>query len=98
MKVFEIWSEGYHAQGEHGIATLHAKMIAPTFDEAVEKYIEHRRTTNWPDIHKCYQKMERFISCPVSDEFPLGRKLAYVHSLWGCRLFDNESDARNQCG
>jgi hypothetical protein len=99
MKEFEIWSEGYAATGEHGTAFSHGIWPGDTFDDAVRNMIKHMsETERGNDIYSLYQRQERFIECPVSEEHPLGRRLTYVHSIWACRLFDNETDARKSFG
>ncbi len=38
MRLFEIWSEGYRATGESGVATLHGTGQGETFLEACDNY------------------------------------------------------------
>lgn len=98
MPVFEIWEEGYRATGEHGTATRLGGFEAKDFDEAVAAYVKLARATAFPDIDRYYARGRRWVTCPVSDDHPLGRKEVTVHSIWGCRLFDNEADARKSNG
>lgn len=71
--MYEIWSEGYIATGEHGTATFHGRFEGETFKDAV---------VNWT---KKYSDAQQYVSL---------ENMTY----WGCRLFDNESDARKSFG
>lgn len=73
----EVWSEGYMATGEHGVATLLGIYRADNFAEAVERHLQSH-----PESRKDYHYSI----------------LKNSHSIWGCRLFDNETDARKSCG
>lgn len=83
MKI-QIWSEGYIIQGGNGKAYLVAVVEADSFNEAVEKYNE---TIKIPDNRR---------------ESTWGKLKADwrdgIWSIWGCRLFDNEADARKSFG
>lgn len=94
MKEFEVWSEGYAATGEHGEATFGGKFMANDFDGAVEKYLKQKQETDFPDVMKYYSKNERFAERNNEGIMPK----IIVHSIWGCRLFDNETDARKSFG
>lgn len=98
MDQFEIWTEGYAATGEHGLATFHGVFSGKTFDDAVEMYLKREEESGFKDIMQHYKKTEKFVECAVSPEHPLGRKLTTVHYVWACRLFDNEKDARYSWG
>lgn len=45
MKQFEIWSEGYAATGDRGVAVLHGEAQGETFREAVLDFA--RRTPSF---------------------------------------------------
>lgn len=94
MKSFQIWIGGYRATGEDVKASYLATIEAETFDEAVQKYVKQRSESDWPEIYQYYYREERYVSCEVSNEHPLGRKLDWVHQIWACGLYDNEADAR----
>jgi len=70
--LFEIWSEGYCAQGNSADASLVECIEADTFEQACDK------------LHP-----------PADCREVNGRKEYYI---WGCRLFDNEYDARKHFG
>jgi len=70
MKVYDIWSEGYRATGEHGTAHHHGCAEGKTFRAACINFFDS------------------------SNEYFNKDKLAY----WGCRLFDNQADARDKYG
>lgn len=92
MKEYTIWCEGYAATGESGTADLMATIEAESFDQAVEKMLRVREQTDWPDIRKYYACRDQYVE---TEERP---KLIKVHSIWACRLFDNEVDARKSFG
>jgi antirestriction protein len=85
-KEFEIWSEGYRATGEHGTATFHGKFPGNTFDEAVENFKKAYEGT--VDTREVYEE--------INSDGIMPKKLQ--HSIWACRLFDNEADARKSFG
>lgn len=74
MKI-AIWSEGYIVTGEHGEVHFEGEFEAPSFDTAVQLFLEKN-----PYL-KAYHS------------FSNGS-----HRIWGCRLFDNEKDARKSFG
>lgn len=78
MPLFEVWSEGYMATGEQGIATFRGKAEAETFNEACIKVVGDKLDKD---------SQGDYI-------YGLGNK----YSIWGCRLFDNETDARKSFG
>jgi hypothetical protein len=85
-KEFEIWVEGYRATGEEGSATFLGKFPGNTFDEAVENYkIAHPGTV---DTREAYAPRNEDGVMPI----------VKIHSIWACRLFDNEADARKSFG
>ena len=68
---WEIWSEGYVAQGSESKANFHGKYKANSFAEAC---------------------VECFKNSP--DGYFVARDLTH----WGCKLHDNEADARVSFG
>lgn len=92
-KEFEIWCEGYRATGERGVAHLVGKSSAETFEEALEKHmIEHPRS----GIEKYQSNVVNDGEVLVNEKM---RKMMEPHyHIWGCRLFDNETDARKSFG
>jgi hypothetical protein len=92
MKDFEIWTEGYAATGEHGTASFEGTFKADTFDEAVESYLNIKEAGSWPDIRKYYRKGgTRIVDSKLVDHTD-------GHYIWGCQLYDNETDARKSFG
>lgn len=87
MKEFEIWSEGYRATGESSDATFHGKFAGETFDDAVNKFNE-----------QCVKKYGK----PSAEKGSVldGRTMKPLDDwrIWGCKLFDNEADARKSFG
>jgi hypothetical protein len=94
MKEWEIWTEGYRATGEHADASFDGKFPGETFDEAVENYLKEREATNFHDIRSYYRKSEMYTGRNTDGIM----ELKTVHSIWACRLFDNEADARKSFG
>lgn len=87
MKEFEIWIEGYRATGEYATASYIGKAIGETFEEACRNF-EYPEDFSSMGI-KIYSKGEKL----TIDKNGGGRP-----SIWGCRLFDNEADARKSFG
>lgn len=85
---FEIWMEGYRATGESGTATYEGKWEGETFDDAVKKYVFVK------DLGHLYDKGSRFL--PRDENGIMKEEVA--HRIWGCRLFNNEADARKSFG
>ena len=73
MKTYEIWSEGFIANGITLDATYLGTSEGNTFQEACENFAK---------------KDEEFARCFDLDDL----------TYWGCRLFDNETEAREFCG
>jgi hypothetical protein len=92
LKEYEVWSEGYMATGESGGATLHGKVMARSFREACnilmcKHYLEW--VTKMQDTNYTGQR----------DNPDSGMSYDPSHlTVWGCRLFDNEVDARKSFG
>lgn len=74
-KMYQVWTEGYRATGEHGTATYHGECLAESFQEACEKLLGDSLDKN-PDGTNRYP-------------YP---------SVWACRFYDNEADARKSFG
>ena len=68
-KTYEVWSEGYSATGDRGVARLMGRVEAKSFKGACDKLFENDSLFD-PD--------------------------RMTH--WGCRLYDNEQDARRLFG
>lgn len=85
-KEFEIWSEGYAATGERGTAVFHGRYFGETFDDAVEEF--KKQHSGQVDTKERYAERNKDGIMP----------LVKVHSIWACRLFDNEADARKSFG
>lgn len=83
MKRFNIWIEGYLTTGMEGIPST-AQLIAE--DVEGEDFMD--AVKNWYYKH------------PVENERNYGEFSIRggVPCLWGCRLFDNEVDARKSFG
>ena len=85
----EIWMEGYRATGESGAAQKIGEYQAESFDEAVEKYlIDHPDTGSGP---RRYTKNQF-----TTEEHYINRRAEW--NIWGCALFNNETDARKSFG
>lgn len=82
----EIWMEGYVIQGGEGKASLVATIEADSFDEAVEKYNGTAK-----------QPANRREPLGFGEHSPADLRDG-VWTIWGCRLFDNEADARKNFG
>lgn len=78
LRPIQVWSEGYSATGESGVAILHGIYLAPDFDTAVAMMLDKHRG------------LDNYYSPPTPD--------FNWHTIWGCRLFDNEQDARKAFG
>lgn len=73
LKEYEIWVEGYRANGDRGHAVIFGKESGTSFKDACERFADKH---SWFKI----------------------RFDAYRMTYWGCRLFDNEVDARKSFG
>lgn len=86
MREFKIWMEGFSATGQQQEASLLGTYLAESFDDAVEEY----KKKHPADVNT----RNRF--APRNEQGVMPQLT--VHSIWGCRLFDNESDARKSFG
>lgn len=84
MQSFEIWTEGYAAIGESGTATYHGDSISEDFIQACKIKLGSSDSFR---VEKIMVKWNR--GNPVYE---------LQASLWGCRCFDNEDDARKSFG
>jgi len=85
--VYEIWMEGFQATGQSSDAQMIGKGVGQTFDDAVREYARKN-----PD-----SKIEPYTrSSFSSDEHFKNRRSNW--KIWGCALFDNETDARKSFG
>lgn len=79
---YDIWSEGFIAQGSEGIPTKAQKFASgvegESFLDAVKKWYKSQKDAEY-----------RFGVLTIRD----GKAYTY-----GCRLYDNEEDARKACG
>lgn len=86
MKEYEIWIEGYAATGERAGASYLGKAIGETFAEACRNFREPEDVFNMGiQIRK------------KGDPLKLDEHYPYP-SIWACRLYDNEADARRFFG
>lgn len=74
------------ATGEHGTATKHGEYMAGSFDDAVRQYAEEHPNSVHPLTRESF----------MSQEYYEKRRSNWV--IWGCKLFDNERDARKAFG
>lgn len=83
MKEYEIWSEGYRASGDSGTAHLHAKIYASSFEDAILKHAIQN------------EAFYKYLSLGSNKNSKLD---GTYYTYWGCRIFDNESEARKSFG
>lgn len=84
--VVEIWMEGYRATGESSTATMLNQYHADSFDEAMTLYMEDNPGD--VDVKKI----------PKNSKSVQDSSFTKQYSIWACRLFDNETDARKSFG
>lgn len=84
---FTIWAEGFVITGNRSDANLIGTYEADSFDDAVEKYNE-----------ECIKKYGK--PSAVRGGLLDGKTMKPIDgwTIWGCRLFDNEQDARKSFG
>ena len=85
LKTFDLWLEGYGATGQSGPARLVCQVQGESFNSAVRYYV---RTLSADDPSKSYW------------QYDLHGRGHHVGgwAFWGCRAFDNETDARQSFG
>lgn len=88
----QIWMEGYIATGEHGTAHKIWEGEAENFDDAVRQYTE----TQDPEDVKRYGPIP-YTRASFTDEEAYQKRRSNW-KIWGCALFDNETDARKAFG
>lgn len=90
-KEYEIWIEGYAATGESGSAHFIGKSFGKDFRDACIGF------TYPEDI---IREWDGAILKKKGDPLPLDtdRKGNIELSIWACRLFDNEAEARKSFG
>jgi len=92
-KEFEIWMEGYAATGEHSPANLIGKSKGKTFEEACDNFRYSEDILGW-NKEVIVKK-----GSPLGlDKNPDGTNRYNRPSIWACRLWDNEADARKSFG
>ena len=91
MKTFEIWMEGFAATGESGTAQKIGEAEGETFEEAVMAFTQPEDVVSKYD-HKVIVSKGDTLNLDKDHDGKL--KL----SIWACRLFDNEQDARKSFG
>ena len=88
MKEYEIWEEGFAATGERAGARFIGKAMGETFEEACKNF-------RYPaDIVRSWDGM---VLVHKGDALKLDEHYPYP-SIWACRLYDNEADARRSFG
>lgn len=90
LKIYEVWREGFGATGDYSPAQLIGKSYARSFAQACHivfctEFLKMTEIVNKPDY-------EGYVDPDRWDYDPL--RLTY----WGCRLFNNETDARKSFG
>jgi hypothetical protein len=98
IKEFEIWIEGYAATGEHQKAHLIGKAKGKTFEEACINFRYPEDIENmWGTI---IVKKGTPLKLDKDPDQPDGfRRMSKGNlCIWGCALFDNETDARKAFG
>lgn len=89
-KEFEIWIEGYAATGEHGTANYIGNATGQSFKEACENF-------TYPEDIMGYDSSTIIVHKGDRLKLDEGRHYDYP-SIWACRLYDNEADARRSFG
>ena len=69
QKTYDVWQEGYSADGNSAPASFRGSATADSFQAACDKVCKNDSYYN-----------------------------SKTRSVWGCRLFDNEGDARRSFG
>lgn len=86
QKQYDIWSEGYISSDGHGKACFHGAYPGETFDDAVEAF--KKNYSGQVDTREGYGlRNEEGIIPNIK-----------IHSIWACRLFPTESEARKSFG
>ena len=86
IKKFEIWIEGYRATGESATAAKLGEYNAEDFDGAMRQYMDEN--LHVVDVHKVPKNIKS-----VKDS-----SFSKWYSIWACKIYDNEKDARKSLG
>lgn len=87
MKTFEIWMEGFSATGQSQDAQFIGKANGETFEDACRNFKYPKDSKDWQGkiiIHE-------------GDKLKFDMYYGYP-TIWACRLYDNETDARKSFG
>lgn len=90
-KEFEIWSEGYRTNGESSQAHFHGKSRGKDFIEACQNFFKGARYFSVHRPEEIYTESE----LSTLERLGMTEPTAY---FWGCKLYDNETDARKNFG
>lgn len=88
IKEWEIWIEGYAVSGNISTASFIGKATGETFEEACRNFREPENIVA-PQGGVVITKRGTGLNLDFSYGYP---------SIWGCRLFDNEAEARESFG
>ena len=84
---YQIWIEEYNGFKEHSDVQIIAEVEADSFQVACDQYFTNGN-------HPCYycgtEQYKDYQFCPLYNQGTL--------TYYGCRLFDNEADARKSFG
>lgn len=90
-KLIEIWMEGFQVTGQSSTARQIGLVFDVDFDSAIQQYKEI--IADLPGVMGVEDvKREHFFTEQAYND----RESSYM--IWGCRLFDNEADARKGFG
>jgi len=98
MKEWEIWIEGYSITGNSAEASLIGKAFGETFEEACRNFEQPENIMRvWPmpneDPILTHKGEKLKLDLNKDGSLRNGRP-----SIWACKLFDNEADARKSFG
>jgi acyl-CoA-binding protein len=84
---YEIWMEGFIISGQQAKASKVGEYDADSFDDAVKLY-------------NIYSKAAYGKEAAVKGGLLDGKTMQPIDgwTIWGCKLFDNEQDARKSFG
>lgn len=91
-KMYQVWTEGYRATGEHGIATYHGECRAESFIDACKRILGHL------DCFEVREPIEVTSETARLGMARMGLNQETVCFLWVSRCFDNEADASKSFG
>lgn len=87
MKEYEIWMEGFAATGQSQGASYIGRASGKDFNDACKNFRYSKNITNW-DNEVIVEEGEP-LKLDDNRDYP---------SIWACRLYDNEADARKSFG